>query len=190
MRNIYILILLCIFSLQSWAQEYRNMIAKGNYSVYEIMAEAESYFSKVGKERGTGYKPYKRWEYQALRNCDENGMLKSSDFYFNELERHNNTLNQNVLFSVTSDTGNWETLGPTYWNQTSGWNPGVGRITSIAVQQNNTNHIIVGGETGGVWKTANGGVTWTVLTDNLSNLHVYSLTIDPVNPSFYCTSSN
>ena len=58
------------------------MIAKGNYSVYEIIAEAESYFSKVGKGRGTGYKPYKRWEYQALRNCDENGMLKSSDFYF------------------------------------------------------------------------------------------------------------
>ena len=161
------------------------MIAKGNYSVYEIIAEAESYFSKVGKGRGTGYKPYKRWEYQALRNCDENGMLKSSDFYFNELERHNNTLNQNALFSAASDTGNWEELGPTYWNQTSGWNPGVGRITSIAVQHNNLDHIIVGGETGGVWKTTNGGVTWTVLTDNLSNLHVYSLTIDPLNASVY-----
>ena len=62
MRNNYIFFLLCFFSIQSWSQEYRNMIAKGNYSVYEIIAEAESYFSKVGKGRGTGYKPYKRWE--------------------------------------------------------------------------------------------------------------------------------
>lgn len=186
MKNIYLLILFCLFSIQSWSQEYRKMIAKGNYSVYEIISEAESYFSKAGKGRGTGYKPFKRWEYQALRNCDENGMLKSADFYFNEMERQNNDLNQSLLSrSSISDAGNWEELGPKYWNQTSGWNPGVGRVTSIAIDKTNTNHIIVGGETGGIWKTLDGGTTWTVLTDNLSNLYVYSLAISPTNSSIY-----
>ena len=186
MKNKYLLIAFFFFVTQLWSQEYKTMIVKGNYSVYEIIAEAEAYFAKKDKGRGTGYKPYKRWEYQALRNCDENGMLKSPEFYFNELERYNNTLNQtSETYTSTSNTGLWEELGPTYWNQTSGWNPGVGRVTSIAIEKTNTNHIIVGGETGGVWKTNNGGTTWTVLTDNLSNMHVYSLAIDPVNSSIY-----
>ena len=69
---------------------------------------------------------------------------------------------------VDNATGNWQEMGPTYWNRTSGWNPGVGRITSIAVDENNYNHMIVGANTGGVWRTINKGQTWTSLTDNFS----------------------
>lgn len=160
------------------------MIASGQFTVQEIQEEAEAYFNLVGKERGTGYKPYKRWEYNALRNMDENGMLKTPSFYFNELENYNNYVNQLAPSTFTS-VGNWEDMGPTSWNATSGWNPGVGRITSIAIEEGNTDHIIVGGETGGVWKTTDGGNSWTVLTDNLSNIYVYALAMDPTNPSVY-----
>lgn len=186
MKRFYIILIFCLFALNSWSQEYKRMMAAGTYTVQEIIAEAEAYFAVRGTQRGTGYNPYKRWEYQALRNCDENGMLKTPEFYFNELENYNNYINQNNQgFRSAADTGNWEELGPTYWSQTSGWNPGVGRVTSIAVDKTNTNHIIIGGETGGVWKTLDGGVNWTVLTDNLSNLNVYSLTIDPTNSLTY-----
>ncbi|WP_283637185.1 T9SS type A sorting domain-containing protein [Aquaticitalea lipolytica] len=187
MRNFYITLVLCFFALNSWSQEYLRMIEVGTYTVQEIQAEAEAYFATVGTERGKGYNPYKRWEYNALRNMDENGMLKTPEFYYNELQNYNNYLNQNGFNSrsTAADTGNWEQLGPTSWNATSGWNPGVGRITSIAVDKTNINHIIVGANTGGVWKTTNGGTTWTVLTDNLSNLNVYALAIDPTNSSTY-----
>lgn len=161
------------------------MIFAGTFTVAEIQAEAESYFSIVGRERGKGFNPYKRWEYDALRNMDENGMLKTPEFYFNELEEYNNSLNRNTESSRLVDTGNWEQLGPTLWNATWGWNPGVGRVTSIAVDRFNTNHIIVGAQTGGVWKSTDGGASWTVLTDNLSNLNVYALAIDPTNSSTY-----
>jgi len=187
MRNFYITLVLFFFALNSWSQEYLRMIEVGTYTVQEIQAEAEAYFATVGTERGKGYNPYKRWEYNALRNMDENGMLKTPEFYYNELQNYNNYLNQNGFNSrsTAADTGNWEQLGPTSWNATSGWNPGVGRITSIAVDKTNNNHIIVGANTGGVWKTTNGGTTWTVLTDNLSNLNVYALAIDPTNSSTY-----
>lgn len=191
MKKTYLILIFCLLAFNSWSQEYKRMIAKGTYTVQEIMAEAEAYFAVVGTERGKGYKPYKRWEYQALRNCDENGMLKSPEFYFNELENYNNYLNQsNVEFRAAADAGNWEDLGPTYYNQTSGWNPGVGRITSIAVDNANNNHIIVGGESGGVWKTLDNGATWTVLTDNLSNIHVYALAMDPTNSNTYYWGSH
>lgn len=186
MKNFYITLVLCFFVLNSWAQEYKQMINAGTYTVQEIIDAAEAHFAVVGKGKGRGYHPYKRWEYHALRNMDENGMLKTPEFYFNELENYNNYLNQNFGTSRNAlDEGSWEPLGPTSWNQTSGWNPGVGRVTSIAIDKTNTNHMIVGGNTGGVWKTTDGGVTWTVLTDNWSNLNVYALAIDPTNSNTY-----
>lgn len=184
MKRNYIFSVLFLIVLTSWSQEYRRMIASGEYTVQEIQAEAEAYFAVVGTERGKGYNPYKRWEYNAVRNMDENGMLKTPDFYFNELENYSNYINQNSSQFRTTG-GAWEQLGPTSWNATSGWNPGVGRITAIAVDDSNTDHIIIGGQTGGVWKTADGGVNWTVLTDNLSNINVYALAMDPTNSSTY-----
>jgi len=160
------------------------MIAAGTYSVQDIQTVAEAHFAQVGKERGKGYKPYKRWEYQALRRMDENGMLKSPEFYVKELENYNSYLNNNSLLARTT-VGSWEPLGPTTKNQTSGWNPGVGRITSFAAASDNPNHIIVGANTGGVWKSLDKGLTWNVLTDNLSNLSVYALAIDPTNANNY-----
>ncbi|UOX32771.1 T9SS type A sorting domain-containing protein [Flavobacterium sediminilitoris] len=191
MKHYYISLLFIIcFTFPTWSQEYKEMIIKSTYSVQEIQAKAEEHFAIVGKERGKGYKPYKRWEYNALRNMDESGHLKSPDFYYSELERYNRYRNNNNVLA-RNNQGGWEELGPTYWDDTSGWNPGVGRITSVSVESNNTNHIIVGGASGGVWKTIDGGANWTVLTDNMSNLIVSSLTINPLdNTNYFWGSSN
>jgi photosystem II stability/assembly factor-like uncharacterized protein len=40
-----------------------------------------------------------------------------------------------------------------------------GRVTALAVDPNNVNTVYLGGAQGGVWKTTNGGTTWTPLTD-------------------------
>ncbi|MEM6515262.1 MAG: YCF48-related protein, partial [Bacteroidota bacterium] len=189
MKKILLLAVLFIFSYMSYAQEYKRMISDGNYTVQQIQAEAEVYFAEKGTGRGTGFKPYKRWEYQAIQNMDENGMLKSADFYIQELENYNSQLNASLSESMTT-VGNWQQLGPFEWNQTSGWNPGVGRVTAIASESGNSDHMIVGGETGGVWKTLDGGTTWQVLTDNMPSLNVYSLAIDPTNPSIYYWGSS
>ena len=87
-------------------------------------------------------------------------------------------------------SANWEQLGPSSWNQTTGWNPGIGRITSIAIDPSDENHIIVGSPGGGVWKTTDGTTTWSALTDNLSNIRVYALTIDPTNSNVYYWGSS
>lgn len=185
MKKIYLTFVFAMSFLFIWSQTYQEMIADGTYTVQEIQQAADTYFAQKGYGRGTGFKAYKRWEYQALRNMDENGMLKSADFYFNELQNYNNYVNQNFTLQARNTTGSWQDLGPTSWNQTSGWNPGVGRITAMAIDPSNTNHIIVGAETGGVWKTLNGGQSWTVLTDDLSTLNVYALAMEPGNSNVY-----
>jgi len=178
-----------LFAFLLFSQEYLDLIAEGNHTVQEISESAEAHFDEVGRQRGTGYKPFKRWQYFAERAMDENGMLKSPEFYYNELVNYNARINNDGAFSRTT-VGAWEEMGPTYWNATSGYNPGVGRVTSIAVDESNLDHIIAGSQTGGVWKSLDGGATWTVLTDNLSNIDVYSLAIDPQNSNTYYWGSN
>lgn len=188
-KSIIFLVAFLVSFLHVESQDYLKMIDSGEFTVLQIQDSAEAYFENRDKGRGTGYKGYKRWEYDALRMQDENGFLKSPSFYFNELQRYNSYKNNTTQLSRNRMVENWEQLGPNYWNQTSGWNPGVGRITSIAIDLNNETHGIVGSPTGGVWKTIDGSA-WTALTDNLSNINVYSLAIHPTNSDIYFWGSN
>ncbi len=180
--------LLMFLNLES--QEYQEMINLEQYTVQDIQNAAQAYFKNKDKGRGTGYKSFKRWEYNALRMQDNSGFLKSPSFYYNELERYNSFKNKSIQLGRATTVSSWEQLGPTDWNQTSGWNPGVGRITSIAIDPSDVNHIIVGSPTGGVWKSLDGGATWSPLTDNLSNIVVYALTIDPLDSNTYYWGSS
>lgn len=56
-----------------------------------------------------------------------------------------------------------------------------GRIRSILVDPNNPAIIYIGAVAGGVWKSTNGGTSWTALKDNMENLAVCSMVMDPSN---------
>lgn len=167
-----------------YSQEYLQMIEAGTYTVEEIVNNAESYFEGKDKGRGSGYIQFKRWEYMANRLKNENGYLTPFTERLAELERYNAYLNE-TAGQRESLFDDWQELGPDYWNATTHWSPGVGRITGIAVDAGNNNHIIVGANTGGVWRTIDGGTTWTPLGDYFSNLYVYSVAIDPNDSDTY-----
>ncbi len=57
-----------------------------------------------------------------------------------------------------------------------------GRITAMAVDPRNLDVVYAGAASGGVWKTTNGGATWTPLTDDQPSLATGSLALDPSNP--------
>lgn len=166
------------------AQEYRKMIDARTYTVEQIIDNAEAYFENRDKGRGTGYKPYKRWEYNALRLINEDGYLPNIEERLSELEQWNANMNETAA-NRTVLPDSWEDLGPSSWNATSGWNPGVGRITGLAFEEGNSDHIIIGANTGGVWRTIDGAQTWAHLTDYFSHLAVYSVAIDPTDASTY-----
>ncbi len=58
-----------------------------------------------------------------------------------------------------------------------------GRLVAIAVDPTDSNIIYVGGAQGGVWKTVDGGTSWTPMTDGECSLAMGSIAIDPVNPN-------
>lgn len=179
------LLLFLLIGLSMYSQEYKEMIKSGTFTVQQIQQEAEAYFDGKDKGRGSGWVQYKRWEYFALKDQDENGMLKSSNFLFNEWARYSQIQNDRNANRTSGFNDNWTELGPTYWNQTTGWNPGVGRLSAFAVEKSNQTHIIGGSVGGGIWKTTDGGVNWEPLSDNHGNMYVYSLAMDANNSSTY-----
>jgi uncharacterized protein (TIGR03437 family) len=71
----------------------------------------------------------------------------------------------------------WTLIGPqpTY-------DGNAGRVTAIAIDPQDNQTVYLGGAEGGVWKTTDGGATWTPLTDFQPALAIGSLAIDPTHP--------
>ncbi|MDB2495048.1 T9SS type A sorting domain-containing protein [Flavobacteriaceae bacterium] len=185
MKRIIILITILLAGIQNnHAQEYLKMMESETYTVQEIIDNGEAYFAERDQGKGSGYVQFKRWEYNAKRLMNEAGYLPKTEAVLAEIENYNAYLNTSSA-TRQSLTDNWEELGPQDWNATTSWNPGVGRITGIAIDQNNSDHMIVGANTGGVWKTIDGGDNWMPLGDYFSNLRVYSVTIHPTNSNHY-----
>ncbi|MBI3997053.1 MAG: hypothetical protein HY352_05270 [Candidatus Omnitrophica bacterium] len=78
----------------------------------------------------------------------------------------------------------WRAIGPSpeyrYYDGLPVAN--TGRVDAIAVHPRDTQTIYLGAHTGGVWKTTNGGSTWTPLTDEMPDLNVNALAVDPQSP--------
>ncbi|UCD75323.1 MAG: hypothetical protein JSV91_00090 [Phycisphaerales bacterium] len=93
----------------------------------------------------------------------------------------------------------WEPLGPRpityeYW---SGYDDASGRVVGIAPHPTDPETCYIASASGGVWKTIDGGLLWTPITDELSNLNHGAIAIDPNNPDTvyvgtgeYTTGSN
>ncbi len=56
-----------------------------------------------------------------------------------------------------------------------------GRITAMAISQQNPDIIYIGAADGGVLKTTNAGVNWTALTDHFLSLSMGAVAVDPTN---------
>jgi len=86
--------------------------------------------------------------------------------------------------AVAINNSSWTLIGPqptTY--PYFGSSTTSGRVTAVAVDTSDAtgNTVYIGGAEGGVWKTTNGGMNWTPLTDSQSSLAIGSIAIDPNN---------
>lgn len=79
----------------------------------------------------------------------------------------------------------WQNIGPAPMkNSRMGQQPidVSGRVLALAIDPRNSNVVYLGAAQGGVWKSTNGGDSWTPLTDKQASLAVGALTLDPQNP--------
>jgi hypothetical protein len=100
-----------------------------------------------------------------------------------------------AIAQMKSDVGNmgafsssayWTPIGPSpipNGQTTSIATPVSGRITAIAVDPADANTVYIGGAQGGVWKTTNGGTSWTPLFDSQATLAIGALALAPSDPN-------
>lgn len=157
------------------SQTIFDVLEDASLNYYDVQKFADDYFKKNGTGKGSGYKQYKRWEAEMQYWIDEKGTRIDPFHYSNEIKKFKqaNPNREGIEANV------WTDLGPFSWKRTSSWAPGLGRIDAVAVFPGDHNYIYAGSPEGGVWKTTNGGTSWTSLTDGLVYMKIGAVAVDP-----------
>lgn len=72
----------------------------------------------------------------------------------------------------------WQELGPMPITDSGGYS---GRVSAIGCSTTDPNLYYIGGADGGVWKTIDGGTTWTPVTDHMPTTAIGAIAVDPNN---------
>lgn len=124
--------------------------------------------------KGCGYKPYARELYFWMPRYTSN-QPQAGQIVWDEVQK----LNVNTQ-KTQSPQGNWNIIGPVGEPVAGG---GIGRVTCIAFHPTNSQVIYVGTPAGGLWKSEDGGNTYTPLTDHLPVLGISEIIVHPTNPN-------
>ncbi|MDN5349627.1 MAG: hypothetical protein PWQ54_1023 [Bacteroidales bacterium] len=152
------------------------MMQDQNANFNATVAAFEAYWENREITKGSGYKPFKRWEYMMSQRVNTDGSRPAPDRELKALQQFRNTR------SSQTTGGDWEALGP--FTVPSGYNGyrGLGRINALAFHPSDENHFYIGAPAGGLWETTDHGASWEVLTDHLPTLGVSAIIVDYSNP--------
>lgn len=156
---------------QSSQTPYYEQMGDHTVNFYTVQQSFEDYWQDKEPERSHGYKQFKRWESFWEPRVYPSGERPNPGVLYTE---------QQTAFNASAKTGlgNWSHIGPFDGNALDG----IGRVNCLAFHPDNSNIIYAGAPAGGLWKSTDGGVTWSTNTDLLPNLGVSSIAIDPHNP--------
>lgn len=163
-----------VLSAQPWLSNLKN---EESPNFFEIQRAFNDFWAGKKVEKGKGIKTFRRWEWYWERRVDAQGNFPPAAAPMLAWQDYLRTQKDGGVEKVLAP-GNWTSLGP---NTTDGGYEGVGRINCIAFHPTNTSTFWVGAASGGLWKTTNGGTTWTPMTDNQVVLGVSDIVIDNSN---------
>ncbi|MFC5047560.1 fibronectin type III domain-containing protein [Aquimarina hainanensis] len=143
----------------------------------EITAAFQEYWKdKDHTVKGSGYKPYMRWQEYWKYSVLPDGTIPSSDILWNAWEKK-----EKLSIEKNSSNTFWAPMGPFDHNQSVSWSPGQGRVNVAMPDPNNPNILYVGAPAGGLWKSTDRGANWIPLTDKIPQIGVSGIAIDPNN---------
>lgn len=150
---------------------------QGNLSMEELKQAFELYWQTHDKnKKGSGYKPFMRWEYHWQNKLDDNGEKISPTEMWKALNEKKNAVANKNQFSLP--VSNWQPVGPFSHLNTGSWSSGQGRVNIVHVDPSNNNIVYMGTPAGGIWKSIDAGTTWTALSDNLPQIGVSGIAVD------------
>ncbi|WP_396141237.1 T9SS type A sorting domain-containing protein [Flavobacterium sp.] len=184
-KNYLIVSLLCSFFGFSqfnpsapWMQNV-NTAKQGQLTVDEQVEAFNQYWSTRDKNaRGSGYKPFMRWEYHWRNYANGQGYIMSSEDFWEAWRQKKQVIANRSSARRVLPASNWQPVGPFTHTNTGSWSSGQGRVNIIHVDPSNSNTIYLGAPAGGIWKSIDNGVTWAPLTDELPQIGVSGIAVD------------
>jgi len=174
----FALVVCLLATLSTSSQNFHYSAASGSSNFFDIVEEANNYFaeSDIPEEQlysDNEYIRFKRWEWYWRGRINGDGS-------FPNLIEQNRTYQNLQHESAQRDLQSpWVNINQTYGD--GGYN-GMGRATSIAFHPTNPEIYYVGAPIGGIWKTTDGGLTYSALGDSLPYVSVGNICINPLNP--------
>lgn len=172
----------------STPERLQNLL-QGKQNFYDIRNTVENYYAgefiskpasdtifhkKLKREE----KHWNRWfHYMEGRLDSENKIVNVSEKTFEAVS----SITQSFENTIESASGDWFELGPTSVNFGSANQRGLGRVDRIAFHPTDANIIFAGTPAGGIWKTTNGGSSWSPISAFLPSLGVSGLVVSHAN---------
>lgn len=188
MKNIYLLICF-LFTIVAFSQFNKNApwnattsdVLKTNLFEQEVTIFNNYWLNKDRTKKGSGFKPFKRWEYHWQNQLNTDGTIMTPQQLWQAWNtKKNRSTNRNSTIQSLPPS-NWEPVGPFTHTNTGSWSSGQGRVNVVAIDPSNPSTIYVGTPAGGVWKSTNSGSSWIPLSDELPQIGVSGIAVDPTN---------
>jgi photosystem II stability/assembly factor-like uncharacterized protein len=158
----------------------------GTSKLYEQQKIAEAYWqqeqarlapddSAARKQIQRQRKFFNRYFYWAEMNMGANNELANIP----EMQRLADLQEKKALAKqqLVQNNANWQPLGP------ANVDDGVGRVNRLAFHPTNANIIYAGASHGGLWRSTNGGNSWSCLNGFMPSLGVSGIVINEQNPN-------
>ncbi|MFL2572154.1 MAG: hypothetical protein ACJ0QB_01760, partial [Flavobacteriaceae bacterium] len=146
----------------------------------QIETSFDNYWAdKNNTLKGSGFKPFKRWSNHWKDYLLDDGTIAPPGILWQAWEKK-------VLVESSSNPEGvpnifWTNLGPSVIDNSATSTNGQGRINTVIKDPVNSQTLYVGAPAGGIWKSIDDGLNWIPLTDNLPQIGVSGIAIDPTN---------
>lgn len=162
-----------------WMEKTPDGSGKKEKTIDDIVADFEKYWSNHDrKKKGSGYKPFMRWENHWRNKTNGQGYLITPAEMWQALNQKKLNKGQN---SKSLPASSWQPVGPFSHTNTGSWSSGQGRVNFVYVDPTNPNTLYVGTPAGGIWKSINNGSSWVPLSDELPQIGVSGIAVDHSN---------
>ncbi len=187
MKRILPFFILSVLSLNLFSQHWADKLMEPGANFYDIQKDFYAYWATHDStEKGKGWKQFKRWEYYMSPRVYPSGDLTLPSKNLENFEAFltatasQKTTPNNMIASTT-----WTAVGPMgpIAGSAGGQLLKSGRINFVTIHPAGSNTLFVGAPAGGLWKSTNGGTSWTTNTDFLQVIGCSDLVIDPSNPN-------
>jgi photosystem II stability/assembly factor-like uncharacterized protein len=167
------------------------MLAKEEAPLADIQEAYKTYYRANPFVKNDYTQYYKHWMHWARTRLRADGTVRDNTPE-ETTDAEQRLLKDRSAAQTRRQPANWTFIGPKQTYDIDG-NPELTwqtNIYALDIAPSNSDILYAGGETGGIWKTTNKGLNWTLLTANVRHDGFSAVRIHPLNPDTVYAATN